>query len=1262
MAFALGRLYNEGLIRWVVIHPRAARLSMSGITAANKNPSPAEDPDSPYSDSGLQQTRSELLGGATQLVQSAKRLLRRRSLLLWGALVLATVGTLVLVDAVLRREETGLRIVFHVLLWCVAGYAAYRLMWPAWRFSPTLTDVSRWLEQSDPGWQSRLSTAMQLSNIPQEDTRFGSPQLREAALRQWQAEGRAPVWDSYLQGEKLWQALAVMGSVVMLLGIAGWLWPQESMVGVKRLAMPWAEAPWPRQDQLQFHNLPQAVALGSDLQIEIVDSKPPLPDEIDVLVREAGRDDSQATQLSAQVLGDMAVANLVSLERAIEIRAQGGDDDQMAWHRIEVVRPPSLENFRFVIQPPNYSGLDEYEIAGNRIQVLKDSQVLFTGRLSEPVSQLRLSLAEDASLSRQSAPPDWKLQLLDDRRTFFIGHAAVNATNPENMAASDGWQATGSVTWQFSMLAENDLEILLPQLWSVEVTADRAPSVVLREPTLHELTQQAELSLEGLASDDLGLVGIRLVAQLGQPADLGGNIDAEADGPPNFDPRLDQRDFEKWLWQPNREATDASPRQRMPIAEVWRPGQALALSDGQRLTIWIEAIDTLGQIGSSQKHEYTIRSPEEILKSIREQERELLNQMRDIVDAQRRNMQLATRTEELLLQSDRVDAEALSGLASVTQIQDSIRRRLSEGDKSLLGQLQSMRTLLSRNQLSDSDSARELQSLSERLDQVNSSEIAQALQEATQAQRQAQELIHSSPAELPDAFKDGLRASSALQTQALSELQSVLGDLAENEAIQQLRSELAGIYQLQSQLQTDTDRLRIEQISGMEADQLEDKSLILNADQLSLARELESLLQRIQQSAELVGLDAARAELLQATAEQLSSQQVGSAMRTSGRQLRGRRLSESIQTQESVLEELREALDKMGGDTVAGERESNTADALMEASGRLEDLAARQQLLVDEIRQQPAEASLPEWTEVQVELRRESQAVLDGLAAQASTVRDALERAIQAQQQTEAALQGSQRRPAIEQGQLAADALREASLSAAENSEQIAERSKQQQLTELLQLLERLADDQQQVVQQLMQAAEHLRSSPSQQDAARAVAQQSVTLQRKVEQGLKSLRSRFLDLSADAKSEMFHWVLEQAQQDMVRASAAAERLRIEPESIDAGQAALTKLKLVLDALEQGQDSDASGSEDADEEPTTTNQEPETGESQLVPPVASLRLVRALQQDINARTRAIHASEAPENLRRQLLTELTRQQRALGQKLEDWVSDMMQPAP
>ncbi len=158
--------------------------------------------------------------------------------------------------------------------------------------------------------------------------------------------------------------------------------------------------------------------------------------------------------------------------------------------------------------------------------------------------------------------------------------------------------------------------------------------------------------------------------------------------------------------------------------------------------------------------------------------------------------------------------------------------------------------------------------------------------------------------------------------------------------------------------------------------------------------------------------------------------------------------------------------------------------------------------------------------------------------------------------------------------------------------------------------------------------------------------------QEAVRQMVQEVRQQANQLAA------FSWVLSQAENDMQRSVAAIQRNRIRPEAHTAADAALRKLQIASTALgHPNADSQSASSQAADSppdsEPHSESKKPTT------PPVASLKLLRGLQAEVNRETRQLDEDKALLDSvgRATRLGQLSVQQRSLGQQVQELVEQI-----
>ena len=210
----------------------------------------------------------------------------------------------------------------------------------------------------------------------------------------------------------------------------------------------------------------------------------------------------------------------------------------------------------------------------------------------------------------------------------------------------------------------------------------------------------------------------------------------------------------------------------------------------------------------------------------------------------------------------------------------------------------------------------------------------------------------------------------------------------------------------------------------------------------------------------------------------------------------------------------------------------------------------------------------------------------------------------------------------------------------------------EQQLMQLGAALSQLVGQQQPIAVELEEAAQVQLDVLD--DAAKLTAEQDLrnlaSRQEAVRQMVRDVRQRADKLPA------FDWTLEQAELDMARAVAATQRFRIAPDAIDSATRALRKLEQAVNAMKRPDQLPQNEKNDDPSQPNTNEDEKPKGRP--VPPIASLKLLRGLQADVNAETKLLsEANSIITQERPQRLLQLAEQQQALGLQLEQILREL-----
>ncbi|GIW99504.1 MAG: hypothetical protein KatS3mg111_2837 [Pirellulaceae bacterium] len=1162
-----------------------------------------------------------------RLAGQVRRRLRWQAGMAWSAWVIGTLTAVSLVDVVVRREETGLRLLSFLTVIGVAIVGAWKLLRPAWRIRPTAVDVARWIERHHPEFGQRLSTLIELQSASAEDGRWGSLEFRVEAMRRLDQEISGRRWQDFLESGHLYRAAFLLAATMFLAaGIAAWR-PQDVALAARRVLLPWAPVYWPRADQLFFRDLPTAVAAGTELQLEIADAMPPLPS--DVLLEMRRGDGETVETIPATLLGEIAVANLPPLTQSVQVRAVGGEDHSMAWHPLQVVAPPRLEESSFHVSPPEYTAREPHEIAGRQIRVLAGSTVELHGTLSHPVHAISLTNAHSAS----PLPLSLVARLSSDRQQFVV-------------TATDGpWVVTESQSWYMTLHLDEDLQVRLPDTWTIEAVADLPPKIAIHSPPSALATRALVLHLIGEATDDIGVASIALMARV---ADSATEQAFESDGDADV-PAAGTTPHRVSIWDAGEQQSLTT---RQPFVFDWEPGQHLALTDEPAIEFWLEAVDHAGQIGKTDVFRIEFRPAEEVLLAAEQQRRRLSESVAEALDLQRRNTQLLERTVANVHENQEIDAAVVDAAGSMAHAIQAIEERLSSGESSAQHQLRALEELLDQNHLADTDFARDLQGVAAELRGLIDAELAEA-------RRRALELAQATRADMasggePEQTNAALSADRKAQ-QALSDrLQALLTTLSHGDAMRQMVRELTQLAQQQQRVGTDTRQLQVEAIGGLSPDEFQRRVEDLVADQQSLARLTDDLADRMD------GLPPAPNDALQsqrdalrAAAASLAREQASNSMRSSADALQRGELAQAVKAQRQAEETLRQALQATGAGDLQS-RLSNQAQRLQEASQTLSSLAEQQRTLAQSLDADDADQVVDEARRDQQQQLRAAASLEQEKLASAGDHRTAaaVEQAIGAQEDALRAMEQQRSNAASQAAHRAAAALAEAAA-------QLQDRSRQLQNVAWEEESHRLADEVESVVQRqqpLLAEWESLAAEQSVrrhdgdwQSNVRAAAAQQVALHNE----LRQIQSRVADTPA------FGLALQQAGDAMELAALTAQRYRVAPETVEYARASLRKLELAAAALRPNA---AEGDESPGDDTSPSGEDPgEPTPPPLVSPIASLKLLRALQADLNARTDAIINQIEDPATRTRLLTQVAAEQEAMGKQVAALIESVV-PAP
>ncbi len=328
----------------------------------------------------------------------------RRLLLLYAlswvvAAVVAATLALALADYWIRFRDPGIRVLSLLALLGVLVWAIFRYLRPVLARRLDDVTIAQKIERHFPSLRDRLSSSVEFLKTSPADHQAGSVALRQLVIAETAQAVKELDLTTVLERRPTGRAMASAAAVIALALAAVFLDPNSARLALARLANPLGQTAWPRQHDLVFRNAPDRVASGQTFEVELIDSQGrPLPDAVRIHYRyETGPDTIEEVE-SMHLLGGVMVARKENVVRPFEYRAEGGDDDTMAWTRLEVVEAPHIESLKATLYPPAYTGWP-VEPTENNLHALRGTRVAFSGVATRPLRSATLKQDSGPSLA-----------------------------------------------------------------------------------------------------------------------------------------------------------------------------------------------------------------------------------------------------------------------------------------------------------------------------------------------------------------------------------------------------------------------------------------------------------------------------------------------------------------------------------------------------------------------------------------------------------------------------------------------------------------------------------------------------------------------------------------------------------------------------------------------------------------------------------------------------------------------------------------------
>jgi hypothetical protein len=448
-----------------------------------------------------------------------RRLLVQLGLSRLVCFALLTAVALILTDFVWHFGRPERFLALAVLVGVVVLVAA-RDLWHPLRQRWSDKEVLRYLDTAVAGSDDRLINVEELAE-PEKIAEARSPEGRELLARALaqleQGLERLDLSGAWQQQRvRGWQkgALAVVAAAG-LLGLAAEFGSRDryASIGLRRLLLPWAHAPWPSSTWfvLLTPTDDASVPEGEDFTVR-AEVHGRAPGQVALIYNptdESGQFTRREITVNMFLNPDgTAEHTFRALSDSLRFRLEGGDG-RTEPIEVQVVKRPFVRAVQTYYIFPPYTGVPPKITSDLQLSGLEGTQVRLTCTASVPLREAWIHLADPAG---GPATPI-RLDLSEDGTQFTWFHLLKDSTS-----------------YTISLTDRHGNREKRAAVHRIQVTPDQPPTARLLEPAGDlEVTRRARFKVRYQADDDYGLQQVRvLVSKDGQPPEP---LDEKITGP-----------------------------------------------------------------------------------------------------------------------------------------------------------------------------------------------------------------------------------------------------------------------------------------------------------------------------------------------------------------------------------------------------------------------------------------------------------------------------------------------------------------------------------------------------------------------------------------------------------------------------------------------------------------------------------------------------------------------------------------------------------
>jgi len=1174
------------------------------------------------------------------------------------AAVLAIVIALGGIDYWVRFRDRGVLVVFAVAILGVfvwTGYLAVRRLVNA-RLSET--DVALHIEACFPAVKDRLASAVEFLRQPEDNAAAGSATMRRAAINQAVAASEGLDFGAVLDRRPaLRSALAAL--VVCLL--AAFLAVADVSVirtALARLAFPLGTAEWPQKTHLGLRQPVKTVVRGQPLEVEVIDTRDaPLPPDCHIhyrLTDAQGRTREETEPM--QLLGKAMVARRENMTSSLEFCFTGGDDQNMNWTEVQVIdppEPPAVRSLTLKITPPSYTTWpEENREATSPRPLLAGSRVELAGKATKrlkPASKLRF---DDGRVL--------PIEIENDGLTFHIGKPSLDAFQagkPEVLVADASHEliVEKSIGYTFQLIDVDGVAGGGDESWQFRVLTDAPPSVVIEQPASDLfVTERAIVNFRVRAGDDMALRQVVLVLSRSDAKVTKEKTVYLFNGPDKPSPS-----------SPLAFDTGATGAPMTFDRAVELSGFQLA--PGMQLTCHAVATDYRPQTGRSDSRLLSVITSDQLLERMAVRQGQILVELARVLQLQRDARSQVRMLEIRLHESTGLEQANIDRLQAAEFNQREVVRSLTSRTDGLPMQVLGLLADLESNCVDNPDFQRRLEGLLAEFDRLQREHLSQIGRELTTAIKASQIRLQSTPPPVGrDAQSESYLASAGEhQQQVIASLEGLLARLRQWDDYRRFHREVAQLLRDQEELARNTTALGaqtvgrdLKELTSQESADLK----ILAEHQFELARREMRLEEEMEQTVAALGpsepLVAGTLADAVTEARQLA---IAADMSMAGGNIRNNGLGLAPADQQRVLRNVQDVLDILANNR--RQELGRLTKKLGEADKDLNSLRTQQEGLrrkIDETANPPdspaplsqrQKAELQELARQQGELRQQTLQLSRRLerllaeeaantAGQAAGLMDQGSRAGKAGDH-----QGASRR-----AKEAENALNDAARLLRAKRFEIEAQLAMEQQARLQDTIKHLHRQEEKIAAETREFAGLERVGPlnrTQVSSLLELAHQQELLRDETGRVMQSLEP----------VNIFRMALSAAVGEMGRASALLQQRQTGPTTQQAEQNAIDRLNLLLMAME----AEKPGETASEDDPANPGKnKPDSGGGGVLP-LAQLKLLKLLQEDLNLRTQQLNQAEAAGKPTEELREQYSRLSEEQG-RLAELTFQLLRPQP